>query len=114
MIRELQAKEIRYLERAVEVLSELECANVLGHLLAHLDTLSKVLVQDVQAHLQFSNCVSGFQGHIPTNAHDLTKPLMCTNLEVHPRTLSHPLSDTFPHPSHNKPPPSQPPSTPPI
>src|SRR6266852_9292125 len=33
-IRELQAKEMRYLERAVEVLSELECANVIGHLLA--------------------------------------------------------------------------------
>src|SRR5713101_3343585 len=92
-IRELQAKEMRYLERAVEVLSELECANVIGRLLAHLDTLSEVLVQDVQAHLQFSNRVSGFQGHIPTNARDLTKPLMHTNLKVHTRTLSQPLSD---------------------
>src|SRR6266849_730029 len=72
-IRELQAKEMRYLERAVEVLSKLECANVIERLLAHLDTLSEVLIQDVQAHLQFSNRVSGFQGHIPTSARDLTK-----------------------------------------
>src|SRR6266849_4415198 len=92
-IRELQAKEMRYLERAVEVLSELECANVIERLLAHLDTLSEVLIQDVQAHLQFSNRVSGFQGHISTNARDLTKPLMRTNLKVHTRTLSRPFPD---------------------
>src|SRR6266852_4232479 len=91
MIRKLQAKEMRYLERAVEVLSELECANVIGHLLAHLDTLSKVLIQDVQAHLQFSNRISGFQGHIPVNACNLTKPLMRTNLKVHTRTLFKPF-----------------------
>ncbi len=43
-IRKLQAKEMRYLERAVEVLSELECANVIGRLLTHLDTLSEVVL----------------------------------------------------------------------
>src|SRR5712691_5378483 len=107
-IRELQAKEMRYLERAVKVLSELECTNVIGRLLAHLDTLSKVLVQDVQAHLQFSNHVSGFQGHIPTNTCDLTKPLMRTNLEVHTRTLSHPLADRIRDHYQNKKPPLKP------
>src|SRR5712691_7567656 len=107
-IRELQAKEMRYLERAVEVLSELECANVIGRLLAHLNTLSEVLVQDVQAHLQFSNRVSGFQGHIPTNTHDLTKPLMRTNLEVHTRTLSQPLADHIHDHYQNKKPPIEP------
>src|SRR6266849_6218175 len=101
-IRELQAKEMRYLERAVEVLSELECTNVIGRLLAHLDTLSEVLVQDVQAHLQFFNRVSGFQGHIPTSACDLTKPLMHTNLEVHTRTLSQPLHNAIHDPYQNK------------
>src|SRR6266852_2387133 len=108
MIRELQAKKMRYLERAVEVLSELECANVLGRLLAHLDTLSEVLVQDVQTHLQFFNRVSGFQGHISNNACDLTKPLMHTNLEVHTRTLSQPLSDAICNPYQNKVPPIEP------
>src|SRR5712691_7662339 len=107
-IRELQAKEMRYLERAVKVLSELECANVIGRLLAHLDTLSEVLVQDVQAHLQFSNRISSFQGHIPTNARDLTKPLMCTNLEIHTRTLSQPLSDRIRDHYRNKAPPIEP------
>src|SRR6266852_2595466 len=79
-----------------------------GQLLAHLDTLSEVLIQDVQAHLQFSNRVSGFQGHIPTNARDLTKPLMCTNLEVHTRTLSQPLADCIRDHHQNKKPPIEP------
>ena len=64
----LQDKEMKYLEKATEVLSELENANVLGRLLAHLDVLAMELDANPSANIRFSNVVNGFEGRIPYSA----------------------------------------------
>ena len=104
-IRELQAKEMRYIERSCEVLSELEMANVLGRFLAHLDEAVKSL-QDQPAlhtHLSFAKCISGFSGQIPYNARTLSRPLLDTHVNVlppkaiptKPRALSESSNDSY-------------------
>jgi sporulation-control protein spo0M len=105
-IRELQAKEMRYLERSCEVLSELEMANVLGRFLAHLDEAVEMLHEQkaLQAHLQFAKCISGFSGQIPYNARTLSRPLLDTHVNVYakdkltptqPRAFSESSTDSY-------------------
>ena len=48
-IRTAQQKEWKYLEKAIEVLSKLENANVLGCLLAHTDQLAEALTPNPDA-----------------------------------------------------------------
>jgi hypothetical protein len=83
-IRELQAKEMRYIERSCEVLSELEMANVLGRFLAHLDEAVKMLDDQpsLQTHISFAKCISGFTGQIPYNARTLSRPLLDSHVSI--------------------------------
>jgi hypothetical protein len=65
---EMRRKEMKYLEKSIEVLGELENANVLGRILAHLDVIATHLADDPMANLHFANAVRGFQGEIPYSA----------------------------------------------
>jgi hypothetical protein len=69
-IRDLQDRHHRYLERSLEILSELENANVLGRLLAHLDTMHKDLQDRPNDRHTLYGVVHGFTGPIPYSATD--------------------------------------------
>ena len=69
-IRTAQQKEWKYLEKAMEVLSELENANVLGHLLAHTDQLAEALAPNLDANAQYIKAIKGFAGDITESALD--------------------------------------------
>ena len=103
-IRELQEKEMRYIERSCEVLSELEMANVLGRFLAHLDEAVRTLQDQpsLQTHLSFARCISGFSGQIPYNASTLSRPLLNSHVNVippkvptKPRAFSESSNDSY-------------------
>jgi hypothetical protein len=103
-IRELQEKEMRYIERSCEVLSELEMANVLGRFLAHLDEAIRTLQDQpsLQTHLSFARCISGFSGQIPYNASTLSRPLLNSHVNVippkvptKPRAFSESSNDSY-------------------
>ena len=58
-IQTTRAKELKYSKKALEVLSEMENANVLCCLLAHMDVLSMALTPKPDTHFAYSgskNC----------------------------------------------------------
>ena len=55
---------MKYAEKALEVLSEMENANVLGHLLAHIDVLSMALAPKPDTHFTYIKAIKGFDGDI--------------------------------------------------
>ena len=57
-------KEMKYAKKALEVLSEMENANVLGCLLAHMDVLSMALAPKPDAHFAYIKAIRGFDGDI--------------------------------------------------
>ena len=57
-------KEMKYTEKALEVLSEMENANVLGCLLTHIDILSMALAPKPDAHFTYIKAIQGFDGDI--------------------------------------------------
>ena len=63
-IQAARIKEIKYSEKALEVLSEIENANVLGHLLAHMDVLTMALAPKPDAHFAYIKAIRGFDGDI--------------------------------------------------
>ena len=63
-------KELKYSEKALEVLSEMENANVLGHLLAHMDILSMALAPNTDAHFACIKAIHNFDGPITETALD--------------------------------------------
>ena len=69
---------MRYLEHSVCTLSELENANVLGHLLAHQDIFEMELVDaapepsDLRPYREFTRLAHGFKGYITNSALDPT------------------------------------------
>ena len=63
-------KEMKYAEKALEVLSETENANILGHLLAHMDVLSMALTPKPDAHFAYIKAIRGFDGDITETALD--------------------------------------------
>ena len=65
-----QQKEWKYLEKAMEVLSELENDNVLGRLLAHTDQLAEALAPNPDANAQYIKVIKGFTGDITKSALD--------------------------------------------
>lgn len=69
----LRRKEIAYLERAVCVLSDLENANFLGRLMAHLDIIVQELEVLGTGHMSFHHAIKGFENEITNSATD-TRP----------------------------------------
>jgi len=68
----LENKAQHYLEGAMEVLSSLENANVLGHLLAHADIISTdLLAQDAQVYTHYACLACFFKGDITRSALDV-------------------------------------------
>ena len=60
-IKSLQDKELQYLEGAMEVLSGLENANVLGRLLAHKDIISaNLLAENAQVYTHYACLACSF------------------------------------------------------
>ena len=71
-VKSLQDKEMRYLEGAMEVLSGLENANVLGHLLAHEDIISAdLLAQNTQVYTYYARLARSFRGDITQSVQDV-------------------------------------------
>jgi hypothetical protein len=82
-IKNLQEKEMRYIERAVGVLSDLENANVLGRLLAHNPIIQDQLLSmdpadpyNYQAMARYAPLAGSFQG-------DITQSALDTNINKH-------------------------------
>ena len=63
-IQTTRAKELKYSKKALEVLLEMENANVLGHLLTHMDILSMALSPKPDAHFAYIKAIRGFDGDI--------------------------------------------------
>jgi hypothetical protein len=77
-IKRLQEKEMRYTERALEVLSELENANVLGRILAHDNIIREELLayHTTDPYAKYAYIVHTFDGDITQSGHD-------TRINVH-------------------------------
>jgi hypothetical protein len=69
-IRRLQECKYKYLEKAMCVLSKLENANILGHIVAHDDDILDCLTADHHAAGQFLKIARSFEGTIPQSAID--------------------------------------------
>ena len=69
-IQTARIKEMKFAEKALEVLSEMENTNVLGHLLAHMDVLSIALTPKPDAHFTYIKAIRGFDGDITETALD--------------------------------------------
>ena len=80
-IRTAQQKEWKYLEKAMEVLSELENANILGRLLAHTDQLAEALAPNPDANVQYIKAIKGFAGDITESALDPRINRYCSAVE---------------------------------
>ena len=69
-IQAARVKEMKYAEKALEVLLEMENANVLGHLLAHMDILTMALTPKPDTHFAYIKAIRGFDGDITETALD--------------------------------------------
>jgi hypothetical protein len=67
---------MHYLERSMEVLSDLKNANVLGHILAH----HKDFNDNLKAYAAFFTKVAPFKGHVTNSGRDTTVDLYATGL----------------------------------
>jgi hypothetical protein len=74
-IDKLREKEMRYLERAVEILSDLENANALGRILAHDGDILEFTMENLTPHAAFAyvKIASSFTGRTVQSALD-TRP----------------------------------------
>ena len=69
-IQTTHVKELKYSEKALKVLSEMENTNVLGHLLANMDVLSMALAPKPDAHFTCIKAIRNFDGDITETALD--------------------------------------------
>jgi hypothetical protein len=78
-IRKLQEKEMRYVERAVEILSDLENANALGRILAHDGDVLEFTMENLTSHaaLVYIKIAQSFKGRT-----------VQSDLDTHPRHKS--------------------------
>jgi hypothetical protein len=79
---EMRTKEMKYLEKVLEVLDKLEQANVLGRLLAHLNIITQELNRHDAPHSSFTQAIRGFQGVIPWSARDTAVDPVRTDLNL--------------------------------
>ena len=69
-------KEMKFAKKALEVLLEMENANVLGCLLVHMDVLSMALAPKPDAHFAYIKVIRGFDG-------DITETVLDTCVNCH-------------------------------
>ena len=73
---QLRRKEMQYLEKAIEVLSGLENANVVGQIMAHNDVMMEELADTPGAVPHYLEIVKRFKGEVTKSAADTdTNPL---------------------------------------
>jgi hypothetical protein len=83
-IKDLQQQEMGYLEKAMGLLLELENANVLGHLLAHMEIIhSTICDTDPLTILPFKRATTTFAGNITQSAIDTHVNAHCKMLKDH-------------------------------
>jgi hypothetical protein len=75
-ITQLQDKYMHYLEHSMEVLSDLENANILGCILAHHEDFDN----NPKAYAAFFTKVTPFKGHVTNSGHDTTIDPYATGL----------------------------------
>ena len=80
-IQTARAKELKYSEKALEVLSEMENANVLGRLLTHMDILTMALAPKPDAHFAYIKAIRGFDGDITETTLDLRVNRHCSTIK---------------------------------
>jgi hypothetical protein len=92
-IHKLQEKEMRYVERAVEVLSDLENANVLGHILMHDGDILEYTMENLDSHatLAYVKIAQSFEGRTVQSALDTRTRHKATTV---PGIISLPLGAT--------------------
>src|SRR5882757_2041817 len=78
-IRNLQDQKQRHLDRAMCVLSKLENANVLGHLITHGDEILHSLTSDQVAAGRFCHIMHHFKGTITQSAIDTAPNPLCAS-----------------------------------
>ena len=71
IIQTARAKELKYSEKALKVLSEMENANILGRLLAHMNVLSMALTPNTDTHFACIKAIRNFEGNITESVLDL-------------------------------------------
>jgi hypothetical protein len=88
-VKHLQDKEYKYLEKAMEVLSGLESANLMGRLLAHEDIIHQCLSPTPKSLASWSRVRDTFRGEITRSALDPTvnpfhssPPLTCNGIRI--------------------------------
>ena len=80
-IQTTHAKELKYSEKALEVLSEMKNANILGCLLAHMDVLSMALTPKPNTHFAYIKVIRGFDGDITETVLDLCVNRHCSTIK---------------------------------
>jgi hypothetical protein len=91
-ITQLQDKYMHYLERSMEVLSDLENANVLGRILAHHEDFD----DNPKAYATFFTKVAPFKGHVTNSSHDTTvDPYAAGLISFGPPASAYTVSDMY-------------------
>jgi len=72
-IKKLQEKEMQYVEKGVEVLSNLENANVLGHIFAHEHDITQYALEHLtpSAYVAYCKICKSFTGDVTYSATDI-------------------------------------------
>jgi hypothetical protein len=91
-ITQLQDKYMHYLEHSMEVLSDLENANVLGCILAHHEDFDN----NPKAYTTFFTKVTPFKGHVTNSSHDTTvDPYTAGLISFSPPASACTVSDSY-------------------
>jgi hypothetical protein len=94
-IRDLQHQEMHYLEKAMGLLSELENANILGHLLAHTKIIqSTIRDTDPLAVIPFKHIADTF-------ASDITQSATDTHVNIHRKMKKDHIEPDWHHLANN-------------
>ena len=89
-----QQKEIQYLEKAMEVLSGLENANIVGRIMAHNDIMMEELANRPRAVPHYLEIVRKFEGEVTKSAKDTNINPLCSHPHPSPpppTKVSYPL-----------------------
>ena len=72
-VKKLQEKEMRYIEKGVEVLSALENANALGRIFAHEQDITTHLLENLtpSSYIVYAKIRKFFTGHLTFSASDI-------------------------------------------
>ena len=87
-IQTAHLKEQKYNEKAMEVLLELENANFLGCLLAHMDILSMALAPNPNANFHYIKAIKGFDEDITETTLDPHVNCYCSAVKEQGKPIS--------------------------